>query len=68
MYCFKVRNELETCREECQVISKKLASAEEKLEVEKVCSVEKSHEIEQLKNDLRLLDDQKKISDVPFIL
>ncbi|XP_024996698.1 kinesin-like protein KIN-7O [Cynara cardunculus var. scolymus] len=59
----EVRNELEACGEECKAIKQKLAFAEEKLEVEKACSVEKSLQIDQLKNDLRQLDDQKKISE-----
>ncbi|KAL8210011.1 hypothetical protein R6Q57_006743 [Mikania cordata] len=59
----KVKDELEACREEWQIISEKLASAEEKMEVEKACSVEKSLEIERLKNDIRLLDDQKRITE-----
>ncbi|KAI3692015.1 hypothetical protein L6452_31820 [Arctium lappa] len=59
----EVRNELEACREECEAIKQKLAFAEEKVELEKACSVEKSLEIDQLKNDLRLLDDQKNISE-----
>ncbi|KAI3703509.1 hypothetical protein L1987_73635 [Smallanthus sonchifolius] len=59
----KVNNELEACREECQVISEKLAFAEEKLEAEKEVSVEKSLEIEQLMNNIRLLDDQKRITE-----
>ncbi|GKC30235.1 kinesin-like protein KIN-7O, partial [Tanacetum coccineum] len=59
----KVRNELEACREECHAISEKLAFAEEKVEVEKACSVEKSLEIERLKNDINLLDDQKRVTE-----
>ncbi|KAD6453624.1 hypothetical protein E3N88_08329 [Mikania micrantha] len=59
----KVLSELEACREECQIISEKVASAEEKMEMEKACSVEKSLEIERLKNDIRLLDDQKRITE-----
>ncbi|XP_076950142.1 kinesin-like protein KIN-7O [Bidens hawaiensis] len=59
----KVKKELEACREECQVISEKLAFAEERVEVEKACSVEKSLEIEQLKNDIKLLDDQKRATE-----
>ncbi|KAM0049823.1 hypothetical protein Hdeb2414_s0008g00290471 [Helianthus debilis subsp. tardiflorus] len=57
----KAKNELEVRREECQVISEKLAFAEEKMEAEKVCSVEKSIEVEQLKNDIKLLDDQRRL-------
>ncbi|KAJ0716663.1 putative plus-end-directed kinesin ATPase [Helianthus annuus] len=59
----KAKNELEVCREECQVISEKLAFAEEKVEAEKVCSVEKSLEVEQLKNDIKLLDDQRRLTE-----
>ncbi|KAI3828704.1 hypothetical protein L1987_02813 [Smallanthus sonchifolius] len=59
----KVNNELEACREECQVIREKLAFAEEKVEAEKAVSVEKSLEIEQLMNNIRLLDDQKRITE-----
>lgn len=59
----EARNELEACREECEAIKQKLAFAEEKVEVEKACSVEKSLQIDQLTNDLRLLDDQKNISE-----
>ncbi|KAJ9536971.1 hypothetical protein OSB04_029704 [Centaurea solstitialis] len=72
----KVRNELEACREECKAIKQKLAFAEEKVEVEKACRltpvfllvialqhVEKSHQIDQLTKDLRLLHDQNKISE-----
>ncbi|KAL8238901.1 hypothetical protein R6Q59_015468 [Mikania micrantha] len=59
----KAKSELEACREECQIISEKVASAEEKMEMEKACSVEKSLEIERLKNDIRLLDDQKRITE-----
>lgn len=63
MFLFKVRNELEACREECHTISEKLAFAEEKVEVEKACSVEKSIEIERLKNDINQLDDQKRVTE-----
>nr|GEV32322.1 kinesin-like protein KIN-7O [Tanacetum cinerariifolium] len=59
----KVRNELEACREECHTISEKLAFAEEKVEAEKACSLEKSLEIERLKNDINLLDDQKRVTE-----
>ncbi|XP_076948894.1 kinesin-like protein KIN-7O [Bidens hawaiensis] len=59
----KAKKELEVCREECQVNSEKLASAEEKVEVEKACSVEKSLELEQLKNDIKLLDDHRRVTE-----
>ncbi|XP_071737421.1 kinesin-like protein KIN-7O [Rutidosis leptorrhynchoides] len=59
----KARIELDACRQECQLITSKLALAEEKLEMENTCSMERSIEIDQLKNDLRLLDDQKRISE-----
>ncbi|KAM0070064.1 putative plus-end-directed kinesin ATPase [Helianthus debilis subsp. tardiflorus] len=59
----KAKDELEVCREECQVISEKLAFAEEKVEAEKVCSAEKSLEVEQLKNDIKLLDDQRRLTE-----
>ncbi|KAI3505372.1 hypothetical protein L1887_27484 [Cichorium endivia] len=51
-----VRNELEACNEKCNIIN-------EKMEIEKACSAEKSLEIDRLKNDLILLDGQKKISE-----
>ena len=83
IYCFKVRNELATCSQECQIIN-------EKLNMQKACrqvltcillwfhgrghfclltflsfmySAEKSLEVEQLKNDIVLLNEQKKISE-----
>ncbi|XP_023769531.2 kinesin-like protein KIN-7O isoform X1 [Lactuca sativa] len=59
----EVRNELEACRETYNIINEKLAVSEEKVEVEKSCSMEKSLEIDRLKNDLILLDDQKKTSE-----
>ncbi|KAF5774627.1 putative plus-end-directed kinesin ATPase [Helianthus annuus] len=59
----KAKDELEVCREECQVISEKLAFAEEKVKAEKVCSAEKSLEVEQLKNDIKLLDDQRRLTE-----
>lgn len=63
----KAKKALEVCREECQAISEKLASAEEKIEVEKACGVEKSLELEQLKNDIKLLDDNRRVTeDVSF--
>lgn len=52
----EVRNELEDCKEKCNIIN-------EKMEVEKACSAEKSLEIDRLKNDVILLDGQKKISE-----
>ncbi|KAL4565287.1 hypothetical protein LXL04_029375 [Taraxacum kok-saghyz] len=52
----EVSNELEACRQECQIIN-------EKLDMEKACSAEKSLEVEQLKNDIVLLNEQKKISE-----
>ncbi|CAH1453440.1 unnamed protein product [Lactuca virosa] len=59
----EVRNELEACRETYNIINEKLSVAEEKVELEKSCSMEKSLEVDRLKNDLILLDDQKKTSE-----
>ncbi|KAJ6741700.1 CENTROMERE PROTEIN E [Salix viminalis] len=48
----EVRNELESFREECKVLTEKLACSEENAEREKKSSAEKSLEIDQLKNHL----------------
>ncbi|KAM4079934.1 hypothetical protein ACJW30_09G152800 [Castanea mollissima] len=50
----QVRDELESCREECRILRERLISSEENAEWEKKCSMEKSLEIDQLKNGLKL--------------
>ncbi|XP_075637404.1 kinesin-like protein KIN-7O isoform X3 [Castanea sativa] len=50
----QVRDELESCREECRILRERLISSEENAEWEKKCSIEKSLEIDQLKNGLKL--------------
>lgn len=49
----EVRNELETCREECKYLCKRLASSEEEAKLEKKCSVDKCLEIDLLRNHLK---------------
>ncbi|KAJ6332143.1 hypothetical protein OIU76_010519 [Salix suchowensis] len=58
----EVRNELESCREECKVLTEKLACSEENAEREKKSSAEKSLEIDQLKNHLIRADIESKQS------
>ncbi|XP_061965316.1 LOW QUALITY PROTEIN: kinesin-like protein KIN-7O [Populus nigra] len=58
----EVRNELESCREECKVLTEKLACSEENAEREKKSSAEKSLEIDQLKNHLMRADIESKQS------
>ncbi|KAK3228736.1 hypothetical protein Dsin_000617 [Dipteronia sinensis] len=52
----KVRNELESCREECKVLRERLTHSEKSAEWEKKCSMEKALEIDQLRNDLKGAD------------
>ncbi|KAH9649173.1 kinesin-like protein KIN-7O [Citrus sinensis] len=49
----KVRNELESCREECMYLRERLASSEEEAKLEKKCSMDKCLEIDQLRNNLK---------------
>uniref|UniRef100_A0A5B7BK84 Putative centromere-associated protein E isoform X3 n=1 Tax=Davidia involucrata TaxID=16924 RepID=A0A5B7BK84_DAVIN len=58
----EVRNELESCREECKVLEERLKFSEENAELEKKFSMDKSLENDQLKNELRMADDQGKMS------
>ncbi|KAK1269835.1 Kinesin-like protein NACK2 [Acorus gramineus] len=46
----KVRHELELCREECRVLTEKIANLEENVGHERKCSLDKSIEIGQLKD------------------
>ncbi|KAK2634402.1 hypothetical protein Ddye_029194 [Dipteronia dyeriana] len=52
----EVRNELESCREECKVLRERLTHCEKSTEWEKKCSMEKALEIDQLRNDLKGAD------------
>ncbi|KAL5812063.1 hypothetical protein ACOSQ3_027013 [Xanthoceras sorbifolium] len=52
----EARNELESCREECKVLRERLTHSEKNAEWEKKCSMEKSLEIDQLRNDLEGAD------------
>ncbi|XP_035544828.1 kinesin-like protein KIN-7O isoform X3 [Juglans regia] len=45
----EVRNELESCQEECRVLRERLTSSEKNVVREKQCSMEKSFEIDELK-------------------
>ncbi|XP_057983300.1 kinesin-like protein KIN-7O isoform X2 [Malania oleifera] len=58
----ELREELESCREECRVLEERLASCEEKAASEKNCSMEKSSEIDVLKNELQIVDVESKRS------
>ncbi|CAK9184034.1 unnamed protein product [Ilex paraguariensis] len=58
----EVRNELESCREECKVLGEKLKISEETAKLEIKSRMEKSSENEQLRNELRMADDQSKSS------
>lgn len=58
----EVRNELESCSEECKVLTEKLACSEENAEREKKSCAEKSLEIDQLKNHLIRADIESKQS------
>ncbi|KAF5177436.1 Kinesin-like protein kin-7o [Thalictrum thalictroides] len=49
-----VRLELESCKEECKVLSEKLILSQENAECDRKCSQEKSSEIDLLRNDLKL--------------
>ncbi|WCJ33370.1 Kinesin-like protein KIN-7O [Euphorbia peplus] len=52
----EVGTELESCREECEVLKETLTCSEEKVKWELHCSMEKSLEINQLKDDINRLD------------
>ncbi|XP_037492358.1 kinesin-like protein KIN-7O isoform X2 [Jatropha curcas] len=52
----EVRSELEFCREECKDLKERLACSEENEKHEMKCSMEKSLEIDQLKDDLKRVD------------
>ncbi|WJZ93819.1 hypothetical protein VitviT2T_012726 [Vitis vinifera] len=58
----EVRNELESCREECKVLKERLICSEENAEWERKCSMEKSFEIDRLRNDLEIADAESKRS------
>ncbi|XP_062166470.1 kinesin-like protein KIN-7O isoform X1 [Alnus glutinosa] len=58
----EVRNELESCREECRVLKERSTYYEENAELEKKCSMEKSLEIDQLKNDIKVANVESKQS------
>ncbi|XP_077222911.1 P-loop containing nucleoside triphosphate hydrolases superfamily protein isoform X2 [Tasmannia lanceolata] len=52
----EVRCELDSCREECRVLGGRLTSSEENAEWERECSMSKSLEIDQLRNDLKAFE------------
>ncbi|XP_010276627.1 PREDICTED: kinesin-like protein KIN-7O isoform X2 [Nelumbo nucifera] len=56
----EVSKELEASREECKCLRKKLILLEENLEQETKCSMEKSSEIDQLRNDLKIFEIESK--------
>ncbi|KAK9289712.1 hypothetical protein L1049_007871 [Liquidambar formosana] len=58
----EVRAELESCREECKVLRERLTCSEENEKWEKQCSMEKSLEINQLRNDIKIADVESKRS------
>ncbi|XP_058114053.1 kinesin-like protein KIN-7I isoform X2 [Magnolia sinica] len=49
----EVRHELNACREQCRILRERVTSAEEELEQERKCSMEKSSEIDRLGNCLK---------------
>ncbi|PPD86558.1 hypothetical protein GOBAR_DD16512 [Gossypium barbadense] len=48
----EVTEELELCRKECNDLRERLTDCDERAELEKKCSIEKSSEIDQLKSDI----------------
>ncbi|KAF8403637.1 hypothetical protein HHK36_011741 [Tetracentron sinense] len=49
----EVRHDLESCRQECEVLRERLALSEENAEWKNKCSMEKALEIDQLRNELK---------------
>ncbi|KAL2501882.1 P-loop containing nucleoside triphosphate hydrolase superfamily protein [Forsythia ovata] len=58
----EVKDELEICRRECKDLDVRLTISEENANLEKQCSSEKSSEIDRLRNELRVADDDNKMS------
>ncbi|XP_021894533.1 kinesin-like protein KIN-7O [Carica papaya] len=58
----EVKNELQSCREECEVLRERLAHCEEDARKENKWSEEKSLEIDRVKNNLKLVDAENKQS------
>ncbi|XP_015582327.2 kinesin-like protein KIN-7O isoform X1 [Ricinus communis] len=56
----EARRELDSCREECKVLQERLTCSEENAKWEMKSSVEKSLEIDQLKDNLKLADAESK--------
>lgn len=60
----EVKRELESCRKECKVLEDQVTNSEKNLELQTKCSAEKSLEINQLREDLRVCDDHGKRTQV----